>query len=349
MAEIYLNKRMKTLSLEGVFLFGVIFVLTFVVLAMILSVAFVNGWTDAPNSVAACVSTGVLPIKKALRIAAFSDFAGSVTIGLLNGKVAERIIDLSLVKGENNIYHVLVFSVMLSVIVFAVSAWYFGFPTSESHAMLAGIFGSSICINKGFNGIDFSEWINTITGLVSSLCIGFLVGMILMKILIRYGRNRIYSKFRNIQIILGALTSFMHGAQDSQKFVAVAITVLCLKADCYSERLKIIVTLLIAITISVGILTSGEKIIKTVGKDLVTLNELQGFSADLSGFICIFILTMLGFPVSTTHIKTSAIMGAGSINGKIDKNTAKGLIASWILTFPVCAILSYSITLFIIK
>ncbi|MBR3818567.1 MAG: inorganic phosphate transporter [Clostridia bacterium] len=316
---------------------------------MVLTVAFINGWTDAPNSVAACVSTGVLPIKKALQISAIADFIGSVSVGLLSGKVSERIINLSSYGNDSDGYLISVFSAMSSVVIFAVISRCFGLPTSESHAVLAGIFGSSIHINGGFKNININDWINTGIGLIVSICVGYLVSYLLMKSVLLYiQKNNPVFDFKNIQILSGILTAFFHGAQDSQKFTAIAISILCSKKT-EINNLNIKITVLIALIISIGILTSGDKIIKTVGNDLVKLNYLQGFSADVSGILCILIFTLCGYPLSTTHVKTSAIMGAGSVDGEINRKTASELIASWVVTFPFCVALSYIITRILIK
>lgn len=323
-------------------------VLAFITVVFVLAVAFVNGWTDAPNSVAACVSTGVLSTKKALVISALADFAGSLTVGLISGKVSERMIDLASYSNDKELYIVSIFSVMLSVVIFSVSAWCFGFPTSESHAMLAGLFGSSVCINEGTVNINYSEWINTVIGLIFSIIMGYVFGYCFTKISFYLLKKDSYIKLKKFQIVSAVLSAYLHGAQDSQKFTGIALSVLTVYYN-QNKNSDFKITFLVALIISAGILTSGEKIIKTVGNDLVKLNALQGFSADISGLICLFLSTLCGIPVSTTHIKTSAIMGAGSVNGKINTKTASKLIISWVLTFPVCAIISYILTFIIIK
>lgn len=327
--------------------FGDDYIIVYLTFFMVLSVAFVNGWTDAPNSVAACVSTGILPVRKALIISAVADFLGSITVGLFSGKVSEKIINLSLCGIDREAYLISVFSVMLSVVIFAVLSRFFGLPTSESHAILAGIFGTSLFLNKGFVNIDVNEWLNVCGGLLISVLTGYAFSFLFLKFLLFCSENnKLKFRFKNIQIISGFLTSFLHGAQDSQKFVAIVLSIL---NENKTENSEFKITFLVAVIISIGILTSGDKIIKTLGNDLVKLNDLQGLSADISGILCILIFTLLGYPLSTTHVKTSAIIGAGSVNGKINKKTASELIISWVLTFPVCAMLSYVLTWILTK
>lgn len=327
--------------------FGDDYIIVYLTFFMVLSVAFVNGWTDAPNSVAACVSTGILPVRKALIISAVADFLGSLTVGLFSGKVSEKIINLSSHGIGREAYLLSVFSIMLSVVIFAVFSRFFGLPTSESHAILAGIFGTSLFINKGFVNIDIDGWVGVCKGLLISVLTGYIFSIVFMKLLLHFlQKYKLNFSFKNIQIISGILTSFFHGAQDSQKFVAIALSIL---NENKTENSEFKITFLVAVIISIGILTSGDKIIKTLGNDLVKLNDLQGLSADVSGILCILIFTLLGYPLSTTHVKTSAIIGAGSINGKINKKTASELIVSWVVTFPVCALLSYIFARILIK
>ncbi len=312
---------------------------------MILAVAFVNGFTDAPNSVAACVSTGVLPVKKALRIAAVSDFVGSVSVGLFSGKVYEKIITLTSFDCDEITYDISVFSAMLSVVVWAVSAWYFGLPTSESHSMLAGIFGSSVAVNDGFYNIN--EWTNTLIGLILSVLSGFITGYILSYLMKRILKNDVILKYDKYQIVLSIFSSYMHGAQDSQKFVGLIASVLSIEYKSLSNYYFVMI--ICSLIISLGVLTGGERIINTIGNDMVKLDKLSGLSADISGFICLLISTLCGIPSSTTHIKTSSILGAGIIKKEININILIKLIITWILTFPVCGMLSYIITAVIIK
>lgn len=320
---------------------------------MTLSVAIVNGWTDAPNSIAACVSTNALSIKTAVKIAAAADFAGSLTIGLLSAKVTERISILSDFGANAEYCDISLFSAMLSVIIFAVSASYFGIPTSESHALLAGILGSSLAVNGGIDNINSDEWINVIFGLIISLFFGLLSGFCLSKFISTFLNINSYEKFFiKSQIISSVFTAYLHGAQDSQKFAGIVSTLLYNSGKfSFNDNIKIITTLICALFISLGTATGGNKIIKTVGNDIVSLNRIQGFSADISGLVCLLLSTLFGLPVSTTHIKTSAIIGAGLSNGvkEINSATVLKLFFAWILTFPVCSFLSFVITWLIIN
>ncbi len=327
-----------------------ILILVYLTIFIVFSVSYVNGWTDAPNSIAACVATNVVPIKKAVKFAALADFSGSLTIGLLSGKVSERIIKLTEYDGNSDLFLISMFSAMLSVVIWAVTAWYFGIPTSESHAMLAGVLGSSTAINNGFGNINIEEWRNTAVGLLISVVVGFLAGFILSEFIYLFFQKKSKRFLGKLQIISSVLTAFLHGAQDSQKFVGIIMAVLY--KFCSGIKfgyLYFIITFLCAAFISLGTATGGERIIKTVGSDMVKLSKEQGFSADISGLICLLISTLCGIPVSTTHIKTASILGAGAVNGDINWKTAGKMLAAWVLTFPVCALISYIITFVMIK
>ena len=325
--------------------FGVDIIIVFLTVLMVFGVAYINGWTDAPNSIAACVSTGVIPLKKAVRIAAVADFAGSVSVGLLNNKVTERIIILSEMECPGEIFISSMFSVMLSVIVFAVLAWYFGIPTSESHAMLAGLFGSGLIVERA---VDLKAWINTLVGLVISLLSGFISGYIISEFFSRVIRIEFNDKLKKSQILICVLTSFLHGALDSQKFAGILMVIFRTNGNINNKTYLVVLTVT-AFMISCGILTGGDRIIKSVGNDLIKLNKLQGFSADVSGLLCLGISTFCGIPVSTTHIKTASVFGAGAVNGSTNHKLVMRIIVAWILTFPVCALLSCCITYIIIK
>ena len=314
---------------------------------MVLAVAYVNGFTDAPNSVASCVATKTLTLKKALRIAAISDFAGSITVGIINGRVTERILELSSNGNNGDLYVVSLFSAMLSVVIWAVVASYYGIPTSESHSMLAGIFGASVAVNQGFENINTYKWISTLSGMILSLIFGFISSLLFSELFDRLLKNKNVIIFDRIRVVLCIISSFLHGAQDSQKFAGIILSVI---ADSFTQNKysEITTTFVCAIMISIGIVTGGEKIIYEVGSTLVNLNKLRGLSADLSGLVCLGVSTFSGIPVSTTHIKTSSIIGAGFVNG-INYNSVIKLILAWIITFPICMVLSYILTLFIIK
>lgn len=236
---------------------------------------------------------------------------------------------------------------LFAVVLWAVLAWYFGIPTSESHALIAGLTGSAIAINNGFSGINFQEWVKAIYGLFTSCGIGFLGGAVICHAILSIFRNikrsHAESFFKGAQIFASAIMSFMHGAQDGQKFIAVLM--LCVNSQ-ENRSIHTFFIMACSIVMALGTLTGGKKIIKSIGMDMVKLEKYQGFSADLAGALALLLSTVLGFPVSTTHAKTTAIMGTGyAVNKKnVNINVIKDIALTWVLTFPGCGVLGYFMT-----
>lgn len=321
-----------------------------------LAVAFVNGWTDAPNAIASCVSTGCMKLKHAVIVAAAADFAGAMIIGAFSSKVTETVMNIADFGADKKTATIALCAAMCSVVIWAVSAWKFGIPTSESHALIAGLTGAAVAVNGGFSGIDSTEWSKVTKGLFISVFMGFIAGFMISKITVSFFKNTEKQKadvlFKNFQIFSGALMAFMHGAQDAQKFAGILTLILSMTDKNFGIFSDSLFSFIISsAAIAAGTATGGERIIKTVGTDMVKLRVDQGFSADLSGAICLFVSTVLGFPVSTTHTKTSAIIGVGfadnikSVNLKI----VGEMIMAWFFTFPGCGLMGWAVTCIFMK
>lgn len=315
-----------------------------------LAVAFVNGMTDAPNAIVSCVSTGCISIKKAVIIASVSDFAGSLTMGIINSAVSETVVNIA--DFGNNTQSALagLTAAMIVVVGWAVAAWLFGIPTSESHAMIASLSGASLAVKGGLSQVSVNAWKKVVQGLLISLFAGFAAGYTVSKSVSYFfepfTKEKSYKTFKYSQIFSSALMSFMHGAQDSQKFSGIITMVLSFSGCFIYGKPPLLITILCALFISLGTVFGGERIIKAIGSDMLKMKNNQGFSADIAGSLCLVISTALGMPVSTTHAKTSAIIGVGvaesskSLNWKV----ASDMLAAWIITFPFCCALGWVIT-----
>lgn len=321
-----------------------------------LSVAFVNGWTDAPNAIASCVSTGCLRLKHAVLVAAAADLGGAMIMGALSSKVTETVMNIADFGTDNRIAVIALCAAMCSVVIWAVSAWKFGIPTSESHALIAGLTGASIAVNGGFSGIDSTEWSKVIKGLFISLVIGFFAGFAVSKLTAFIFKNTekhmAEDIFKYSQIVSSALMAFMHGAQDSQKFAGILALIFSASGiGSGFNKSPMILLAVSSIAIAAGTATGGERIIKKVGTDMVKLRIDQGFSADLSGALCLFVSTVLGLPVSTTHTKTSAVIGVGFADSvkSVNLRIAGEMIAAWLFTFPGCGLMGWAITCVFMK
>ena len=315
-----------------------------------LAVVFVNGLTDAPNAISTVVVTRCMKLRSALIMSAFFNFCGVTLMSKINDSVTVTISNIVDFGGDTRKASIALAAALFSIVLWAVLAWYFGIPTSESHALIAGLTGSAVAINGGFDAINSAEWIKTVKGLFVSCLFGFVAGFLICKIIVTIFRNIKRSNgeriFKYGQILAAASMSFMHGAQDGQKFIAVLMMSVNFSGVRIDEKPHEFIILLCSVIMALGTLTGGKKIIKAVGMDMVKLQKYQGFSADTASSISLLLSTLFGFPVSTTHAKTTAMMGAGASKSlkTLDVNTIKEIALTWLLTFPGCGLLGFVVT-----
>ena len=316
-----------------------------------LGVILVNGWTDAPNAIATCVSTRAIGVRKAIVMAAVFNFLGVFVMTSINASVAMTIYNMVDFGGDARISLIALCAAMAAIVIWATAAWYFGIPTSESHALIAGISGAAVAIQNSFSGINGSEWIKVIYGILLSTALGFVLGFLTSKLTVLCFRNcnRLKSErfFSGAQVAGGAAMAFMHGAQDGQKFMAIFLLGAAFssgQADVSTFSVPVWLMLLCSVVMGLGTSIGGYRIIKSVGMDMVKLKPYQGFSADLAATFCLLLSSLTGIPVSTTHTKTTAIMGVGAarrihnVNWKI----VKDLVLTWVFTFPGCGLLGFA-------
>lgn len=321
-----------------------------ITVALTLGVIFVNGWTDAPNAIATCVTTRCMRVRPAIIMSAICNFFGVLIMTHINASVASTISNMVDFGGDTAMALVALCAALFSIVVYSVSASIFGIPTSESHSLIAGLTGAAIALG-GAGGVNMDEWVKVIYGLVMSLLFGFAIGWATAKVvtLVCAGldRRRTDTFFKYAQIFGAATMSFMHGAQDGQKFIGVLFLGVAFASgqpDVAGAVIPVWLMVLCSATMGLGTSVGGEKIIKSVGMDMVKLEKYQGFSADLSSSICLLVMTVLGIPVSTTHTKTSAIMGVGAVRrlSAINFSVVKDMMLTWIFTFPGCGVISYA-------
>lgn len=325
-----------------------------IITVLISGVILVNGWTDAPNAIATCVSTRCLSPKKSIIMAAIFNFLGVFTMTLINSTVAQTIYNI--VDFGTNATDALtaLSAALVAIVTWAVIAWIFGIPTSESHALIAGLSGSAIAIQGGIAGINGAEWIKVLYGLVISTILGFGMGYGITKIIEtickKIDRRKTTKFFKSTQIVGGASMAFMHGAQDGQKFMGVFLLGVALAngiTGIETFSIPLWLMLLCSALMTLGTSIGGYKIIKTVGMKMAKLEVYQGAAADISSAGCLLLSSILGVPVSTTHTKTTAIMGVGASRrlSNVNWGVVKEMVLAWILTFPGCGILGYIATL----
>lgn len=321
-----------------------------------LGVIFFNGVTDATNAIATCVATRAISPKAAVIMSAGFNMLGVVVMTLISAGVSETISNLVnfSVGGEDGTKHALLAlcAALSSIIVWSAMAVKLGMPTSESHALVAGLVGASVALHNGFGGINGAELLKVLYGLVLSVVAGFILGFLVAKLVAfifrKADRRNTTGFFRGAQIFGGAAMSFMHGAQDGQKFMGVMILGVVISKGATTADIKpaLWMMLLCSVMMAIGTSAGGYKIIKSVGMDMVKLEPYQGFSADLAGAICLLLSSLLGFPVSTTHTKTTAIMGVGATKrlSAINFGVVKDMALTWVLVFPGCGLIGFALT-----
>lgn len=323
-----------------------------VTVILTLAVILVNGWTDAPNAIATAISTRAIAPRAAIIMAAVFNFLGILVMTAINKTVAETIYNM--VDFGDNSHEALVAlcAAMVAIVLWAVAAWVFGIPTSESHALIAGLTGAAIAMHGGLSGVNGSEWVKVIYGLVLSTLLGFAMGFAVVKLielLFRHAnRKKTNGFFKNAQVGGAAAMAFMHGAQDGQKFIGVFLLGMALangQTDAASFTIPFWLILLCSIVMGLGTSIGGYRIIKAVGMDMVKLETYQGFAADIAGAGCLLLSSLTGIPVSTTHTKTTAIMGVGAAKRirSVDWSVVQEMVLTWVLTFPGCGLIGFII------
>lgn len=329
----------------------------FITCLLVLGVIMVNGWTDAPNAIATCVSTRAIKPKPAVIMAAIFNFLGTLVMTMFNNSVAMTIMNMVDFGKDYKNALIALCAALFAIVVWATAAWAFGIPTSESHALIAGVTGAAIALQGG-KGIVWGAWSKVLYGLVLSTVLGFVLGYALTKLIgalcKNLDRRKTNSIFSKAQVLGGATMAFMHGAQDGQKFMGVfLIGAFLAKGQAYDAKTVIPIWLMVlcSAVMALGTSIGGYKIIKTVGMGMVKLSTFEGFAADATATISLFLATNFGIPVSTTHTKTTAIMGVGASKrlSNVNWSVVREMVAAWVLTFPGCGLLGYVMSYIFMK
>ncbi len=324
-----------------------------IVVILVSAVIMINGWTDAPNAIATCVSTRAISPKAAIIMAVICNFLGVLIMTMISSSVTSTISNMGNFNGNPEQQLIAICAGMVGIVVWATAAWFFGIPTSESHALIAGIAGAAVALNglNGFSGTG-GAWLNVLYGIGISTVIGFGLSFIVTKLVQWMCRkadkrkaNRVFAK---AQVFGGASMAFMHGAQDGLKFMGVfllATSFVDPSVVMADGSFDIPIWLMIYCSLIMGLGTSigGYKIIKTVGMDMVKLEQYQGFVSDITSSTCLFFSSVVGIPVSTTHMKSASIMGVGSAKRfkSVNWNVVKEMVMTWIMTFPGCGLCGF--------
>lgn len=310
---------------------------------MVLAVIWVNGWTDAAGAIATAVSSGALREGPAVALAALFNLLGVGVMTLLCPTVAQTMQELVDFGPHPDAALTALAAALFAVLLWATVCWAFGLPTSESHGLIAGLTGAALALGQGLSALSPTPWAKAALGLVFSSLAGLLGGFLCAALAKRLPFAESSPFFRHAQVLGAAAMAFFHGAQDGQKFLALFLLALSMHDAGFSGPAPLWLILLCAALMGLGTAFGGGRIIRTVGVEMVRLTPSQGFGADLAGAICLLISCLWGLPVSTTHVKTVAMMGAGRSagRGEVDKSTVRELFLAWGLTFPACLLLGY--------
>jgi inorganic phosphate transporter, PiT family len=318
-----------------------ILMLTVLIVIFALAFDFINGFHDTANAIATSVSTRALTPRQAIILAAVMNFVGALTFTGVAKTITKDIVDpFALENGP-----VVILAALTAAIAWNLITWYYGIPSSSSHALIGSIAGAAISA-AGFEILNYQGFLKILQSLIISpflaLAVGFIV-MSLFRILFKNANlTRTTRGFRMFQVVTAAMQAYTHGTNDAQK--AMGIITMALIAANYHSTTDIPEWVRISAALAMGIGTSvgGWKIIKTVGGKIMKIRPVNGAAADLSSAMIIFAATNFHLPVSTTHVISSAIMGVGAaqrVKG-VKWGVAQRIVLTWIITLPISALIA---------
>src|SRR5258707_12257128 len=309
--------------------------------ALALVFDFMNGFHDAANSIATVVSTGVLKPQQAVLLAAFFNFVALFIFHLkVAATVGKGIVDPTIID------HYIVFGALVGAISWNVITWWFGLPSSSSHALIGGLIGAAVA-KAGFAPLVGKGIGMTVLFIFLSPLMGFVLGGLLLVavswLFRRASPSRIDRWFRRAQLVSSSLYSLGHGGNDAQKTIGIIwVLLIAAKVPGASEAVPVWVVVACHVSIALGTLLDGCGIVKTLGQPITKLKPVHGFCAETGGAITLFVATSLGIPVSTTHTITGAIVGGGSTRkvSAVRWGVAGNIVWAWVFTIPASAFIA---------
>ena len=321
------------------------------ILALVIGVTVISGATDAPNAIASAVSTRCLSPTAALILAAVFNFVGLVGMTYISTAVAHTMFNMVDFSGNTHQALLALIAAMIGSIGWGVFCWFWGIPASKSHSLIAGVTGGAIALN-GLGGVVLSEWMLVIYGMVFSLVGGFLLGIATTRLIERCFSNAPRGRANKVcvmfQDICACALSFLHGAQDGQKFMSIGLLGIALAFDMETSGatdFPLWLMVICSLAMSLGTLLGGKRIIKSVAMDMVSMEKYQGVAASVSTVITLFVASMTGMPVSTSHCSTASIMGVGAARSfkRVNWGVARRMVSAWLLTFPCCGLIGWGL------
>jgi PiT family inorganic phosphate transporter len=315
-------------------------VMLFLVIAAALLFDFINGFHDTANAIATCISTRALSIRSAILMAATLNFAGAMISTKVAATIGKGIVDPS------HVTQMVVLAGIVGAIVWDLITWYYGLPSSSSHAIIGGIMGAVIA-HAGISALHGAGLQKIILALVLSPILGIVIGFVFMVIMMWAFRNKspygLNKGFRKLQILSAASMAFSHGTADAQKSMGV-ITMALVSYGCIETfAVPTWVKIACAVAMAIGTAVGGWRIIKTVGHDFVKLQPVHGFCVETASAGVILGASAIGMPTSTTHVITSTILGVGLSKrlSAVNWQIAYRIVWAWLLTIPASAAVAY--------
>ena len=303
---------------------------------------YVNGFHDTANAIATCVSTRALSIRSAILMAAVLNFAGAMVSTKVAATIGKGIVD------PQNVTQMVVLADVLGAIVWNLITWYYGMPSSSSHAIIGGIIGSVIAHDET-KALHWAGLKNIVLSLILSPIAGIIVGFIFMVIVLNLVKNytpHVLGKaFRRLQIVSAGFMAFSHGTADAQKSMGIIALALMSYGSISTFHVPAWVKIACAVAMAFGTAAGGWRIIKTVGKDFVKLQPVHGFCVETASAAVIMGASAIGMPTSTTHVITSAILGVGLTRrvSAVDWGIAMRIVWAWVLTIPASSVVAFVI------
>jgi len=316
-------------------------ILVVIVVLMALSFDFINGFHDTANAIATSISTKALTPRVAIVLASSMNLIGALAFTGVAKTIGSKIADPFAL--ENGLVVVLV--ALIAAIFWNLATWYYGIPSSSSHALIGSLAGAVVAA-AGLSGVNWEGFTDIIKALIISPLAAFAVGYVIMSILRFLFKNASPQPtnrgFRLLQIFTAAFQAFSHGTNDAQKSMGIITFALIAGGLSTSMDIPLWVKISCAIAMALGTSIGGWRIIKTVGGKIIKLQPMSGFASDISSATVILTATALGQPVSTTHVISSAIMGVGSAKSlySVKWGTAQKMITAWLITLPITASLA---------
>jgi len=316
------------------------------ILILVITIAlifeYINGFHDSANAIATVVSTKVLSPRNAIIYGAVLNFAGA-----FSGTHVAKTIGSGIVSADA-VSQTVIICALIGAIVWNLFTWYYGIPSSSSHALIGGLIGATVAKAGGTDIVNIQGTLEkVIIPMFTSPLIGFIFGILFMCLLLNLCRkaipDRVNKYFKKLQLVSSGVMAFSHGSNDAQKTMGIITLALLTQGTIKSMEVPFWVIALCALFMGLGTLAGGWRIIKTMGSKVIKLHPIDGFAAETSAASVILTASHFGIPISTTHVISTSIMGVGTTKraSAVRWGIVKSMVTAWIFTIPICALIAW--------